>query len=83
MPAPVQQQVISAETLARVGRALFGDQWQTPLARALDMSERSVRFMLAGDRGISAGIVADLVTILEARGAELAEVAKELRPAAA
>jgi hypothetical protein len=81
MAAPIQQQVITPEELGRVGRALFGDQWQTPLARALDMSERSVRFMLAGDRGIHAGIVADLVKILEARGAELHVVAKELRKA--
>lgn len=81
MAAPVQQQVIPPDVLARVGRALYGDQWQTPLARDLNMNERSVRYMAAGDRGISPGIVRDLVTIIEARGAELGALAKDLKRA--
>lgn len=81
MAAPVQQAAISPDVLARVGRSLFGEQWQTPLARALGMSDRSLRYMAAGDRGIHAGIVTDLLGILEERGDELHAIAKELRKA--
>ncbi|MDP2618606.1 MAG: hypothetical protein Q8P46_00275 [Hyphomicrobiales bacterium] len=81
MAAPFKQAVITAEELERVGRGLFGDQWQSPLARALDMNERSVRYMLSGERGIHAGIVSDLLAIVEAREAELHEIAKVLRRA--
>lgn len=73
--------VISADELAAVGRALYGDQWQSPMARELNMSERSIRYMVAGERGIHEGIVRDLLAICEAHRAELIEVAKMLRAA--
>jgi len=81
MPAPSQVNVIPPDVLARVGRALYGGQWQMPLARDLDMSDRSMRYMAKGERGIHAGIVADLLKLIEARGEELADVAKVLRKA--
>lgn len=81
MSGSVRQAVIPPEVLTRVGRALYGDQWQMPLARDLGMSDRSLRYMAKGERGIHAGIVADLVAILEARGLEVAAIVKELRRA--
>jgi len=81
MPAPFKQAVISPDALARVGRALYGENWKMPLARDLDMSDRSLHYMADGSRGIHAGIVADLLAIIEARETELHEIAKELRRA--
>ena len=73
--------IITPDLLAQVGRALYGARWHTALARDLGISSRMIRFMLAGERGIHAGIVRDLVTIVEARGVEIGEVAPELRRA--
>lgn len=81
MPAPFKQAVISPDTFARVGRALYGDNWKMPLARDLDMSDRSLHYMADGSRGIHAGIVADLLALIETRERDTHELAKELRKA--
>ncbi len=39
---------MSAELLEVVGKALYGQQWQTDLARDLDCSDRTVRGWAAG-----------------------------------
>jgi DNA-binding transcriptional regulator LsrR (DeoR family) len=36
-----QQQEV--DLLERIGKALYGDRWQTQLAKALGMSDRTVR----------------------------------------
>lgn len=74
-------ETIAPDVLIRAGRALFGDNWQTPLARELGVSDRSIRYMTKGERGIPPGIVADLVRILEERGGNLYALAKELKRA--
>jgi chloramphenicol 3-O-phosphotransferase len=81
MPAPEKQAVIAPDMLARVGRALYGENWKMPLARDLAMSDRSLHYMATGERGIHAGIVADLLKIIETRQAEAHEIAKDLRKA--
>lgn len=72
---------IPPDVLQRVGWALYGNNWQSPLARDLGISDRSMRYMLAGERIIHEGFVADLMKVVEARGAELHEIGKELRKA--
>lgn len=64
--------------LIRAGEALYGPRWQCELARALDVNDRRVREWVAGGR-IPPGIWADLVTLIEARGDELAGLSRELR----
>lgn len=81
MTMQTRPSLISPETLARVGEALYGSQWQSALARDLDMSERSVRYMLSGERPVHAGIVIDLLQIVEDREIDLHDLAKELRKA--
>lgn len=39
---------LSPELLRQVGEALYGEQWQTELARALDVNNRTVRRWVAG-----------------------------------
>lgn len=34
------------------GEKLYGPRWQTPLARALPVSPRTVRYWLSGERAI-------------------------------
>lgn len=67
------------DTLRAVGEALFGPSWQTPLAEALGISDRNMRYWLAG-RDIPEGVWSDIAKICKARSAELAKWEKRLQP---
>ena len=69
---------VRADTLERVGRALYGTHWQTDLARDLGVHDRTVRHWAAGARPIPEGIPADLLALVKARGKVLAELTKAL-----
>ena len=62
---------ITPDLLSRAGRALYGERWKLALARELGISERMIRFMLAGERGIRADYAERLVDILRARQADI------------
>lgn len=61
--------------------ALLGGQHK--LARALDVSERSVRFWLAGDREISDGVLEDAARVLDDLAAAALDEAAAIREAIA
>lgn len=75
--------MIDPALLRRVGEALYGQQWQAPLARDLPVSERHMRRLLAGTTPISPGIAGDLARLCRDRLAELADVAATLDTASA
>jgi hypothetical protein len=79
MARPAATAVISTDELAHIGRALFGDQWQTPLAAALDRSDRSVRELAVGERPIDAELAKELARLCEERVEKLARIARQLR----
>jgi len=62
-----------AEKLKLVGEAMFGAQWQSDLARGLDLSSRTVRIWAAGGK-IPAATWKDIRALCEARSSQLAEV---------
>lgn len=64
--------------LARCGACLYGERWQSPLARDLGVSDRSVRAWVAGTRSIPAGVWGELVTLLRERAGEARGLAEEL-----
>ena len=78
MPAPVQQRTIYPGTLRRVGIALYGERWKLALARDLGISERMIRFMLAGQRGIRQDYAERLVDIIRDRQTDLDNTVREL-----
>lgn len=43
-----------ADRLARVGRALYGEHWRLPLARALRVNERLMRRWMSGRTPLAA-----------------------------
>jgi hypothetical protein len=43
---------MTPEELREIGEELFGTRWQTPLAQALPVSTRTVRYWLSGEREI-------------------------------
>lgn len=68
--------------LRQIGEALYGPEWQTPMARALGVSLRSVQRWAAGkpipdpDR-----LRADLLALVPARLAEARERVQAIRQA--
>lgn len=44
--------VSGADDLTEIGRALFGERWQTDLASVLQVNPRRVREWIAGERSI-------------------------------
>jgi plasmid maintenance system antidote protein VapI len=44
---------VTPDELAAIGQALYGEQWQTSIARDLGVNARTVRKWLAGDRPIT------------------------------
>jgi hypothetical protein len=67
-----------AELLARIGAALYGEQWQSDLARALGVNARTMRRWAVD--GAPERIAPELLALVTARGAELASVAAALMP---
>jgi hypothetical protein len=67
--------VLSSDELAEIGAALYGHQWQTPLARDLDISDRSLRYLADGSRPVHEGIARDLAQLLAARSGALDKLA--------
>lgn len=56
------------DLLTRVGTTLYGNQWQTDLARALELSDaRRVRQWIAGERSIPASIWPAIEDLLRER----------------
>ncbi len=59
---------MSKQTLIDAGRALYGERWQTDLARDLGLSDgRRIRQWLSDDRPIPPGIISDLKALLKSR----------------
>ena len=71
--------ILSPDQLADVGRLLYGRQWQTPLAEALGISSRSMRYLAAGNRRFHEGFAKDLAEILGTKLEVIAELAASLQ----
>lgn len=56
-----------AEQLRIIGEALYGERWQSDIARDLDVDSRRVRQWLAGERPIPAGIWVELAAKMRQR----------------
>ncbi|EPO7973252.1 hypothetical protein ACUF8B_003755 [Escherichia coli] len=62
------------------GQLLFGERWQTELARALGLSDgRRIRQWLSGDRPIPVGIWDDLRELLEDRSSKMELIVKQIQ----
>lgn len=67
--------------LIAVGQALYGERWQSPLARDLGVSDRTMRRWVAGQFPVPVGVRAELVTLLKERGVMLDALAERLSSA--
>lgn len=59
-------------TLADLGSALWGPQWQSPMARALGVNLRTVQRWAAGDHPVPASITEELTGQLRRHHARIA-----------
>jgi hypothetical protein len=73
---------MTPDLLRRVGQALYGQDWKTALARALDVNERSVRRWDDGASPIPGGVRGELLQLVGKRGGELIELQRDLTRAA-
>lgn len=56
------------ERLQRAGESLYGERWQTDIARALGFSDgRRIRQWMAGERTIPVGVWSDIGELLRGR----------------
>lgn len=69
---------MTRDHLREVGRALYGDRWQSPLARDLGVAVRTIQRWDAGDRGIPETLGADLGKLVAARIGKLKKLAAAL-----
>lgn len=68
--------------LVECGEALYGSQWQSPLARDLGVTDRTVRRWVAGVTAVPSGLYVDLLRLTQERAATLDALATRLREAA-
>lgn len=66
------------ERLRRCGAVLYGDRWQSDLARALGVNDRRVRQWMSGERPIPPGIWTDIAGLLRKRQQEVATLLRDL-----
>jgi len=68
--------VMTPDDLATAGRALYGDRWQTSLARDLHVSDRTMRRWLAGEFAIPAAVAAELRAVLIGRSNAIGSIVR-------
>lgn len=65
--------------LIKAGKALYGERWQTDLARDLGLSDgRRIRQWLSGDRPIPEGVWKDITALLSERKAVIDDALENL-----
>lgn len=70
---------MTPDTLATVGSALFGPTWQTRLANALSVNDRTMRRWASGENPIPAYVRGELIALCEKRRDRIGEAIKLLK----
>ena len=70
---------MTPQLLREIGEALFGPQWQSAMARLLDVAVRTVQRWAAGATEIPDGILPPLLAALRDRPTEIAAEIEALR----
>ena len=65
--------------LHTIGRALYGRAWQRDLAKAMGVSERTMRYWAAG-KPVPAGAWADIAEIARRKAVDLGALADSITP---
>lgn len=73
---------MSSKLLQDTGEALYGPRWQTEMARALQVSDRTVRRWVAGSDDVPDGVYLDMWRLCEEKVADLDDLMPKLKRAA-
>jgi hypothetical protein len=65
--------------LVACGQALYGQQWQSALARDLGVSGRTMRRWIAGAQPVPDGLTVDLLRLCVERAQALDDLAERLK----
>jgi DNA-binding transcriptional regulator YiaG len=69
---------MSPQLLSEAGAALYGPRWQSELARALKVSDRTMRRWAAGEWPVPPNVWQELRAILKVHGHAIAAVRRKL-----
>ena len=64
---------MTTEQLQQAGRLLYGDQWQSNLARSLSVDDRTVRRWASGESAIKQSIANEVMQLLRVNQKEISE----------
>lgn len=67
-----------AEQLRAIGEAMYGPRWQSELARALGVTDRTIRRWAAGEWPVPSPVQAEIKTLLKSRSSTLREILQTL-----
>lgn len=67
-----------SDQLRAVGQTLYGPAWQSPLAEALGVTDRTIRRWAKGEYEIPEGIAKELANVCRTRSIELERLAEKL-----
>lgn len=73
------QFIFDPADMETAGRALFGYEWQSKLAHALNVDPRRVRQWMAGERRPQPGVMQDIIALLDANKAEVSAALRSLK----
>jgi hypothetical protein len=71
--------VISPDEFVHIARALFGEAWQMPLAKALGRSDQAIRQLAVGEHPIDGDLAGQLARLCEEHVEKLTRIARQLR----
>jgi len=69
---------LTPDQLRHAGELLYGNQWQSDLARALEVDARRVRDWLQERRPIPVGVRVEIIQLLKQNSLDTANFAKAL-----
>ena len=69
---------MSSKLLSDAGIAIYGPRWQSEIAVALGVSDRTVRRWVSGDTAPPLGIWSDLIALCKNRKCQISDVVSAL-----
>ncbi|RLZ10817.1 transcriptional regulator [Acinetobacter sp. 2JN-4] len=70
---------MTPDQLRQAGELLYGNQWQSDLARAINVDSRRIRQWLSGQRAVPEGLWLEIIELLKNNSRDTARYADNLK----